>query len=143
MTAIAGPKMTSDHTKHTARRIAIRPGAREYWRSSWCPDRALDRNQAITAMTIAELAGDDRRPRGLLEELVLELDITVGEALAAVAAPPHVLDTRFHTLSLSCWCEPCTAIDGHRNLDGTEPTFVATDHDPISACGFLLDEVAL
>ncbi|GAB3156146.1 hypothetical protein GCM10027258_62140 [Amycolatopsis stemonae] len=142
MTAIAERAMTSDVTPHTARRIAVRPGQREYWRSSWCPHLALDRNQAITAMTVAELLTPPAVGHpGLLKALTDELGVTVEEAVAAVDAPPHVLDTRFHTLSLSCWCEPVSAIDGHRNPDGSEPEFAASDTDTVDGAGRLLEVV--
>ena len=46
---ITGTTMTSDHTAHTARQV---PG-RNCWEVSWLPGQALDRNTAITAMTLA------------------------------------------------------------------------------------------
>jgi hypothetical protein len=46
--------MTSDQTAHTAR---LAPG-QHLWEVSWLPGRALDRNSAITAMTLADLAGE-------------------------------------------------------------------------------------
>ena len=47
--------MTSDQTAHTAR---LASGRRHLWEVSWLPGRALDRNSAITAMTLAGLAGE-------------------------------------------------------------------------------------
>ena len=47
--------MTSDHTEHTARLAA---GSEHLWEVSWLPGRGLDRNSAITAMTLAGLAGE-------------------------------------------------------------------------------------
>jgi len=44
--------MTSDQTAHTAR---LAPGRPQLWEVSWLPGRALDRNSAITAMTLADL----------------------------------------------------------------------------------------
>ena len=46
--------MTSDQTEHTARRA---PGS-HLWEVSWLPGQALDRNSAITAMTLAGHAGE-------------------------------------------------------------------------------------
>jgi hypothetical protein len=46
--------MTSDQTAHTAR---LAPG-QHLWEVSWLPGRALDRNSAITAMTLADLTGE-------------------------------------------------------------------------------------
>ena len=47
--------MTSDQTAHTAR---LAPGSEHLWEMSWLPGPALDRNSAITAMTLADLAGE-------------------------------------------------------------------------------------
>jgi hypothetical protein len=44
--------MTSDQTAHTAR---LAPGSQHLWEVSWLPGRAVDRNSAITAMTLADL----------------------------------------------------------------------------------------
>ena len=46
--------MTSDQTAHTAR---LAPG-QHLWEVSWLPGRALDRNSAITAMTLADLTSE-------------------------------------------------------------------------------------
>src|SRR6266700_3103461 len=48
--------MTSDQTTHVARLVQ---GSQHLWEVSWLPGRALDRNSAITAMTLADLAGQD------------------------------------------------------------------------------------
>ena len=45
--------MTSDTTRHTARAWPV-PDEPTLWSVTWLPGRALTRNQAITAMTIAE-----------------------------------------------------------------------------------------
>ena len=47
--------MTSDQTAHTAR---LAPGRQHLWEVSWLPGRALDRNSAITAMTLADLTSE-------------------------------------------------------------------------------------
>ncbi len=47
--------MTSDQTAHTAR---LASGSQHLWEVSWLPGQALDRNSAITAMTLADLASD-------------------------------------------------------------------------------------
>ena len=52
--------MTSDQTAHTARQA---PGSQHLWEVSWLPGRALDRNSAITAMTLADHAGETRYER--------------------------------------------------------------------------------
>lgn len=62
--AITGTKMTSDVTRHTA---AVKPGATveggpAAWTVTWLPGRLLTRNQAITAMTIAEVVAEHDTP---------------------------------------------------------------------------------
>ena len=42
--------MTSDQNPHTARQA---PGRPHQWEVSWLPGQVLDRNTAITAMTLA------------------------------------------------------------------------------------------
>ena len=142
MTTITDRLMTSRATPHTAWRIAVRPGAREHWRVSWLPDRSLDRNDAITAMTIAELV----RPGvattddfATIRALAAELDLGPIDASIRVLRPPHILDRRFHTLSTSCWCEPATAFDGHRAEAGAPIDFEALAGDPLDADGFPLE----
>ena len=47
--------MPSDQSAHTARQA---PGSQHQWEVSWLPGRPLDRNTAITAMTLAETAAE-------------------------------------------------------------------------------------
>ncbi len=47
--------ISSDNTRHTAR---LAPGERA-WQVSWLPGRLMDRNSAITAMVLADVAGTD------------------------------------------------------------------------------------
>jgi hypothetical protein len=47
--------MTSDQTPHTAR---LPPGRPSRWEVSWLPGQPLGRNTAITAMILADIAGD-------------------------------------------------------------------------------------
>ena len=46
--------MSSDRTAHTARYVPDRNG----WEVSWLPGQTLDRNTAITAMTLADTAAE-------------------------------------------------------------------------------------
>ena len=46
--------MISDQSAHTAR---LAPG-QHLWEVSWLPGRSLDRNSAITAMTLADLTSE-------------------------------------------------------------------------------------
>ena len=45
--------MTSDQSPHTARQA---PGHRHGWEVSWLPGQVLDRDTAITAMILADIA---------------------------------------------------------------------------------------
>jgi hypothetical protein len=46
--------MTSQATTHRAWRVSDPTTPAQQWQVSWLPGRALTRNQAITAMTLAE-----------------------------------------------------------------------------------------
>ncbi len=81
--------MTSDQTAHTAR---LAPGRQHLWEVSWLPGRALDRNSAITAMTLADHAGE----HGLnerhhlwpfIESWAAELGLTGSDAINRAAQP--------------------------------------------------------
>lgn len=128
---ITDKTMTSDQTAHTARIVSL-PGQPERWRVSWLPDQLLRRNQAITAVLLAEFA----KLGPLADTWAAELDLTAAEAIERINQPPHEL-RRFHVLAETCWCEPRTAVDGHREPDGTEPVFAATDADPVDVHGYL------
>ena len=52
---ITDATMTSDQTAHTARQA---PGSQHLWEVSWLPGQALDRNSAITAMTLSDHVGE-------------------------------------------------------------------------------------
>ena len=82
--------MTSDQTAHTAR---LAPDSQHRWEVSWLPGRALDRNSAITAMTLADLTGE----HGLNERHQLwpfiqgwaaELGLTGSDAVNRAPGPP-------------------------------------------------------
>lgn len=74
---------------------------------------------------------------------------TERDALRLLASPdkrgtatrPDEAPERLHTLTAGCWCEPASALDGHVNEDGSQPEFAATDHDPVDADGFLIEEL--
>jgi hypothetical protein len=69
---ITGAFMSSPATPHTAR------ASGEGWEVSWLPGRTLTRNQAITAMVIANVVGD--RGVGLAEDPIWpHLDGWAGE----------------------------------------------------------------
>jgi hypothetical protein len=80
--------MTSADTPHTA------TAASDGWEVSWLPGRALDRNQATTAMTIADIVG--RRGVGLsdnpvwpfLDGWAAELGLSGPDAVVRASEPP-------------------------------------------------------
>ena len=85
---ITGTTMTSDHTAHTARQAPGRNG----WEVSWLPGQALDRNTAITAMTLAEVAAKDDLHEGHrlwphIQGWAAELGLTGPDAIARATQP--------------------------------------------------------
>lgn len=50
-------KMSSDRTRHTAR---LGPGSQYAWEVSWLPGRPLNRDEAVTAMVIADTTASGR-----------------------------------------------------------------------------------
>lgn len=94
-TQISDTTMASNQTRHTA--TATRAG----WEVTWLPGRALTRNQAVTAMTIAEwvTVHRDALAGGLSPEWVHlaawagELGLTPERALLlASKAPEEIQD---------------------------------------------------
>jgi hypothetical protein len=86
---ITDTTMTSDQTAHTARRAPGRDG----WQVSWLPGQILDRDTAITAMTLAETAAepglqDGHRLWPHIQSWAQELGLTVPDAIARAAQPP-------------------------------------------------------
>ena len=85
---ITGTTMTSDQTAHTAR---LAPGHQHLWEVSWLPGRALDRNSAITAMTLADHVGEadlDERHRlwPFIESWAAELGLTGSDAITRASS---------------------------------------------------------
>jgi hypothetical protein len=86
---ITGTTMTSDQTAHTARLV---PGSPHLWEVSWLPGRPLDRNTAITAMTLAGQASEpdlDERHRlwPFIENWAAELGLTGPDAISRACRP--------------------------------------------------------
>jgi hypothetical protein len=89
--------MTSDQTAHIAR---MAPGRQHLWEVSWLPGRTVDRNSAITAMTLADLTGqrdlDERHQLWpFIQGWAAELGLTGSDAIDRVsrpASPRHQLD---------------------------------------------------
>ena len=86
--------MTSDQTAHTARRAHGRqPG----WEVSWLPGQLLDRNTAITAMTLADTAAkadlhEGHRLWPHIQSWAAELSLTAPDAITRAAQPPRDID---------------------------------------------------
>jgi hypothetical protein len=92
---ISDTTMTSDQTAHTARQAS---GRQHLWEVSWLPGRALDRNSAITAMILADHAGEhDLNERHRLWPFIqgwaAELGLTGSDAINQ-ASPPGTLRQR-------------------------------------------------
>jgi hypothetical protein len=88
--------MTSDQTAHTARLAA---GGRHLWEVSWLPGRALDRNSAITAMTLADLtSGHDLNEQHhmwpFIESWAAELGLTGSDAINQASQPGSLRQQR-------------------------------------------------
>jgi hypothetical protein len=70
------------------------------WTVSWLPGHTLDRNQAITAMTIADIVGDRGVPRAddaiwmHLDAWGAELGLTAPAAVAQVSQLPAELQVQ-------------------------------------------------
>ncbi len=85
---ITDTSMSSPVTPHAA--TATGGG----WKVSWLPGRTLDRNQAVTAMTIADMVGSKGVPRAddpiwlHLDGWAAELGLTAPAAVARVSQPP-------------------------------------------------------
>jgi hypothetical protein len=81
--------MTSDQTAHTAR---LAPGSQHLWEVSWLPGQALDRNSAMNAMIVADLASDaDLNERHhlwpFIESWAAELGLTGSDAISRASRP--------------------------------------------------------
>jgi hypothetical protein len=86
---ITGHAMTSDHTPHTARPV---PGRQYAWQVSWLPGRLMDRNTAITAMTLADTAAaaglhPPHRPWPHIHGGAAEPGLTAPDAITLASAP--------------------------------------------------------
>jgi hypothetical protein len=88
---ILDDSMSSDRSPHTARLL---PSGQSTWEVSWLPGHHLNRNQAITAMVIADTTVDsDVHPGHLswphIQGWAAELGMTGPQALDRVAGPPQ------------------------------------------------------
>ena len=82
--------MTSDKTAHTARQTS---GPQHRWEVSWLPGQIPDRNTAITAMILADVAGEsglDEQHRlwPAVQSWSAELGLSGADALTRASPPP-------------------------------------------------------
>jgi hypothetical protein len=83
---IAHDTVRSSRSPHTAR---LFPGTARRYEVSWLPGRPLNRNDAITAMTIADTAHlSEPRMRQHIQSWAAELGMSATHALALVDSPP-------------------------------------------------------
>ena len=86
---ISDTTMTSDHSAHTAQHVADRNG----WEVSWLPGQILDRNTAITAMTLADITAEEDLHQGHrlwphIQGWAGELGLTAPDAVTRATQPP-------------------------------------------------------
>src|SRR5271163_2390477 len=82
--------MTSDQSAHTARHAPDRNG----WEVSWLPGQTLDRNSAVTAMTLADTTAEPDLHEGHrlwphIQSWAAELGLTAPDAIAQASQPPR------------------------------------------------------
>lgn len=94
-TRVTDTAMTSDETRHTARKVNHNKW--QVWSVSWLPHRLLDRNQATTAMVLAEWVAtywdgfktvgiDRRRFHGFTQQWAGELGLSEREVMQQLAS---------------------------------------------------------
>src|SRR6202050_5532406 len=86
---ITDTTMTSDQTAHTARHAPGRNG----WDVSWLPGQTLDRNTAITAMTLADTTTEPGLHEGHqlwphIQSWAHALALTAPDAITRASQPP-------------------------------------------------------
>ena len=87
--------MTSDQTLHTARQAS----SRYSWEVSWLPGQTMDRNSAITAMILADIAAEEDLHEGHhlwphIQSWATELGLTAPNAIARASQPPGDMSHR-------------------------------------------------
>lgn len=99
---ISDTEMASDATRHTAKLVKLPQPLTGYsWQVTWLPGQHLSRNEAITAMTIAEtVAAHEFKPVGAdpgdvdpiwrhIDQWAAELGITGPHAVAEASLSPE------------------------------------------------------
>jgi hypothetical protein len=92
---ISDTAMTSDRCRCTARHSPDRNG----WEVSWLPGRVLDRNSAITAITLADTAAEHQLDGGhplwpAIQSWAAELGLTAREAIDSASEPPGGINAK-------------------------------------------------
>ena len=97
---ITDSEMSSDTTRHTAKLVKLPSPLTGYsWQVTWLPGRHLSRDQAITALTIAEVAAahgygvgdDDSKWRLHVDGWATELGLSGPQATALASMSPENL----------------------------------------------------
>jgi hypothetical protein len=143
--------ITSDQNPHTARQA---PGRPHEWEVSWLPGQVLDRNSAITAMVLADVAGSSDLHQGHriwphIQSWAAELGLTGPDAIAQASQPARGLDPGQERASgqpdggggrlTSQPDDTTTRSPGHADLEVTplasqeEPYIDMTQADPLPA----------
>ena len=86
---ITDTTITSDQSAHTARHAPDRNG----WDVSWLPGQTLDRNTAITAMTLADTTTEPGLHEGHrlwphIQSWAQELGLAAPDAITRISQPP-------------------------------------------------------
>src|SRR5450432_1923001 len=86
--------MTSDQSPHTARQA---PAHRHGWEVTWLPGQVLDRDTAITAMILADIAAtgdiqDGHRLWPAVQSWSAEVGLTGPDAIAQASRPSRDAD---------------------------------------------------
>jgi hypothetical protein len=95
---ISDTDMTSDQTRHTAKLVKLPSPLTGYsWQVTWLPGQHLTRDQAITALTIAEmvierahiLADPESKLWWHMDGWAEELRLSRADAVAMASMPPE------------------------------------------------------
>jgi hypothetical protein len=98
---ITGTNMVSDTTRHTAKLVKLPSPLTGYsWQVTWLPGQHLTRDQAITAMTIAEmlierahvLADPASKLWWHVAAWAEELGLSRADAVALASVPPQDIE---------------------------------------------------
>lgn len=92
--------MSSDRTTHTARHAPERNG----WEVSWLSGQILDRNTAITAITLADTTAENDLAEGhhlwpAVQSWAEELGLTAPDAIARTSQPPRDINCQHEQAS--------------------------------------------